>query len=434
MKKLKLISEIYSKSSSIVSMSIFTVIGFLSLVFFISYTYNEFLNQLDVVLSQEEIESKKMQINSELMELARARTRITSEIIDTEDYFKKDGLNMRLESYAGRFSLLRSALLALPLTDEEKLIIKGNDAIISKILPAQRSAVELSMTGSEENKLHAKNILYDVVLHGQEELIKSLGELVSIEQNKIAMLTKKSNLALLSIKKRNFKAVIIVVIIVIILSIIVVLRIRKVQLELRVYSKTLLQIVESLELQVNERTKELSELNVHLKSSSEQDELTGLFNRRKFNMFIEEEHSRSSRLGSCFSLIMIDIDYFKPYNDNYGHLKGDQCLVSVAKIMSEALPRSLDFIARYGGEEFAIILPSTELEGAKNVANIIRDAIISANIEHAFSKVEKYVTISQGIKTYHAEDSLSISEIINAADQSLYFAKSNGRNRIEFNN
>ena len=231
MKKLKIISEIYSKSSSIVSMSIFTVLGFLSLVFFISYTYNEFLNQLEVVLSKEEIESKKMQINSELMDLARSRTLITSEIIDTEDYFKKDALNMQLESYAGRFSLLRSKLLALPLTEEEKRIIQSNDVIISKILPAQRLAVEHSMTGPEESKLIAKNILYEVVFPGQEELIKSFGQLVTIEQNKIAMLTEKSNLSLTSIKKRNIQAVTIVVIIASILSIIVVLRIRKVQLE-----------------------------------------------------------------------------------------------------------------------------------------------------------------------------------------------------------
>lgn len=433
MKKIKLISEIYSKSSSIVSMSIFTVLGFLSLVFFISYTYNDFLNQLEVVLSEEEIESKKMKINSELMELARSRTRITLEIIDTEDYFKKDDLNIQLDSYAGRFSSLRSKLLALPLSDEEQSIIKSNDLIISKILPEQRTAVELSMTGSEESKLRAKNILYDVVLPGQEKLIKSFGRLVAIEQNKITSLTENSNSSLVSIKKRNIQAVTVVVIIASILSAIVVLRIRKVQLELRVYSKTLQQIIDSLEQQVNERTKELSKLNEQLKDASEKDELTGLFNRRKFNAFLEEEYSRSSRLGSCFSLLLIDIDYFKLYNDNYGHIKGDHCLASVAKIMNKALPRSIDFIARYGGEEFVIILPSTGLEGATQVANIIREAVINANIEHAFSKVEKYVTISQGVTTYHKDDSLSISEIINDADQALYLAKSNGRNRVESN-
>ncbi|MCW9047534.1 MAG: GGDEF domain-containing protein [Gammaproteobacteria bacterium] len=414
-------------------MSIFIVIGFLSLVFFISYSYNEFLNQLEVVLSEGEIESKKMQINSELMELARSRTRITLEIIDTEDYFKKDDLNMQLDSYAGQFTSLRMQLLTLPLTEEEQSIVKRNDETISKILPAQRSAVELSMMGLKANKLRAKNILYDVVLPGQEKLIRSLGQLVTIEQNKIARLTEKSNHSLLSIKKRNIQAVTVVAVIASMLSVIVVLRIRKVQLELRVYSKTLQQIIESLEQTVNERTRELSALNVQLKDCSEQDVLTGLFNRRKFNAFIDDEYARSTRLGTCFSLILIDIDYFKLYNDNYGHLKGDQCLTSVAKVMSEALPRSIDFIARYGGEEFVIVLPSTELEGARQVANIIRDAVINENIEHAFSKVEKYITISQGITTYHAQDSLSISEIINDADEALYLAKSNGRNRVESN-
>ena len=431
MKKLKIVSQIYSKSSSIVSMLIFTAIVFLSLVFFISYTYSDFLSELEVVLSKEEIESKKMQVNSELMELARSRTRITSKILDTEDYFEKDDLNMRLESFAGRFSMLRETLLEFSLTEEEQGIIERNDKIISKILPAQRTVVELSMAGTEENKNLAKGLLYDVVLPGQEELIQSLGRLVSIEQNKIAELTEKSNQSLQSITKRNLKVVTIVVIIAIIISIIVVLRIRKVQLELQIYSKTLLQVVESLEQQVDERTKELSELNIQLKDNSEKDELTGLYNRRKFNAFIEEEYSRSSRLGSCFSLILIDIDYFKLYNDNYGHTKGDECLATVARIMRDALPRSIDFIARYGGEEFVIILPSTEFDGAKNVANVIREAIVSENIEHSYSKVENFITISQGITTYHSEDSLTITEIVNNADQSLYRAKSNGRNRVE---
>jgi len=431
MKATKIISRIYLKSRNVVSLVILTILGFFSLIIFISISYSNLLSQQEIVLNEAAIESKKMLINSKLMELARKRTRLTSEILVTKDYFKKDELNMELESYAGAFSKLRSEILTQPLSDEEVSALKKNDVIISKILPAQRSATELAMSHDNEKILLAQDILYKTVLPGQNELINSFGYLVNLEQNKISNLTEKSRIYLKKIKKNNITTAALVSIISMIFSIIVVLRIRKIQLELRIYSKTLLQINESLETQVEKRTEELSELNSILKERSERDELTMLYNRRKFNICLDNEYKRVNRDNSLFSLLLIDIDYFKAYNDGYGHQKGDQCLASVASIMKNCLPRSIDFIARYGGEEFVIILPSTDMDGALKVAEIIRNAVFEAAIPHKHSKSAPFVSISQGVTTYNTGDSLSIEEIIENADVALYKAKTNGRNRVE---
>lgn len=187
----------------------------------------------------------------------------------------------------------------------------------------------------------------------------------------------------------------------------------------------------NLEIKVKERTSELLILNDKLKNSSEQDELTKLYNRRKFNTFIQDEFSRTNRAGTYFSVILIDVDYFKQYNDKYGHQKGDECLITIASAMRRCLSRSIDFIARYGGEEFIVVLPSTDVKGALKVAGYLRQAILNLKIPHALSDVSTYVTISQGLTVYNADNDSNIDDIIFNADKYLYLAKSNGRNRVE---
>ncbi len=201
--------------------------------------------------------------------------------------------------------------------------------------------------------------------------------------------------------------------------------------DLKYKHEELKQANNSLELKVQERTEDLLLLNDQLKNASEHDELTRLYNRRKFNNFIKDELFRTDRAGTCFSLVLIDVDYFKNYNDNYGHQKGDECLASVALAMSRCLPRTIDFIARYGGEEFVVILPSTNSDGAKIVAEQLRQTVSSLNIKHEYSTVSSCVSISLGIAIYRANDKFSTKDIINNADQCLYLAKSNGRNRVE---
>ncbi len=176
-----------------------------------------------------------------------------------------------------------------------------------------------------------------------------------------------------------------------------------------------------------EKQKRTSEL---LETVSRTDSLTGIANRRFFDERISQEYSRHSRTGNPLSLIMLDIDHFKMFNDTYGHIKGDACLKKVAQAIQNRVNRSTDLVARYGGEEFACILPDTNNHAALMIAERIRLAIIDLDIPHTTSPVENRVTASLGVvtaKCYHKGD---LSKLIEFADQQLYSAKESGRNKL----
>ncbi|WP_016953981.1 diguanylate cyclase [Catenovulum agarivorans] len=160
------------------------------------------------------------------------------------------------------------------------------------------------------------------------------------------------------------------------------------------------------------------------------DGLTEIPNRRNYDETFIQEWRRAARSNSPISLIMLDIDYFKQYNDNYGHSLGDETLKAVAKCLSDQVMRSGDHVARYGGEEFAIILPNTELRAAASVAEKIRNAILQLAIPHEFSKVSDFVTVSLGVSSTIPTISDAYTVLQEYADQQLYKAKQAGRNRL----
>ncbi|WP_028314060.1 diguanylate cyclase [Desulfatibacillum aliphaticivorans] len=160
------------------------------------------------------------------------------------------------------------------------------------------------------------------------------------------------------------------------------------------------------------------------------DGLTEIPNRRSFNAVLEREIRRAYRSGSSISLILLDIDLFKKYNDYYGHAAGDTCLRRVAKSIDRILNRASDIAARYGGEEFGVILPDTDLEGALHVAETIREAVASLNIEHAASSVADMVSVSLGAASLQPDVKTAPLDLINAADAALYQAKDSGRNKV----
>lgn len=184
-----------------------------------------------------------------------------------------------------------------------------------------------------------------------------------------------------------------------------------------------------LELKVKELS-ELREANFKLESLSTLDGLTGISNRRSFDNYIDMSLKNCARADKPISLIMADIDFFKNYNDNYGHLQGDDCLIKVAKAMASSIKRPLDFVARYGGEEFAVILPETDEEGAKVIAETIRKNVEDLKITHEHSTAAPYVTLSLGIETMLPKADYSANELIENADKALYKAKQNGRNQF----
>ena len=160
------------------------------------------------------------------------------------------------------------------------------------------------------------------------------------------------------------------------------------------------------------------------------DALTRIPNRRYFNQKITAEFSRSQRSGTPISIIMADIDYFKRYNDVYGHAQGDTCLKQVADAIRSAMGRPADFCARFGGEEFIIILPDTMAHGALHIAQKIQQNLHGVKILHKASKVQPFVTLSMGIVTKTASET-NVSKIIKMADLALYQAKAKGRDRVE---
>lgn len=161
------------------------------------------------------------------------------------------------------------------------------------------------------------------------------------------------------------------------------------------------------------------------------DGLTCIANRRRFDQILEVEWSRALRTESWISVIMMDIDFFKPYNDNYGHAAGDDCLRKVAEALETSLRRSADTVARYGGEEFVAILPGTDPHGALVVAENMRHSVESLAIEHAYSAVSPLVTISAGVASAIPMTESSAGTLVASADKRLYEAKSSGRNRVE---
>ena len=161
------------------------------------------------------------------------------------------------------------------------------------------------------------------------------------------------------------------------------------------------------------------------------DGLTNLANRRYFDETLSLEHARLSQSNAKLSFIMIDIDFFKGFNDAYGHLAGDDCLRQVAKVLANSISRPEDLVARYGGEEFICMLPETSMEDARVIAEKMRTNVENLRICHKDSKTSDYVTVSLGVATTQCVPNQDVFETIHDADQSLYQAKSNGRNRVE---
>jgi diguanylate cyclase (GGDEF)-like protein len=179
------------------------------------------------------------------------------------------------------------------------------------------------------------------------------------------------------------------------------------------------------QLSLIEKTKLLTKL-------AKIDGLTGIYNRRYFDTQLEQELRRHQRLSTSLGVAIVDIDYFKAYNDGYGHVKGDECLREVAQIINASTRRPGEIVARYGGEEFTIILPAIEESSARQYGDWICEHVRARQLEHAFSQIAPIVTVSVGVTCFVPRQGDVSSEIVSLADQALYLAKEHGRNRGEF--
>ena len=167
-----------------------------------------------------------------------------------------------------------------------------------------------------------------------------------------------------------------------------------------------------------------------LRTLSTRDDLTQLSNRRVFSEYLDREWYRAMRGQVPISVLLCDVDYFKSYNDTYGHLEGDECLYQVARAIEQAVKRSSDLVARYGGEEFIVLLPNTDVQGAITVAKSIQTQLIGKNLPHRGSQVAQFVTLSMGVVSLIPRQNMMPNDAINEADSALYVAKASGRNQF----
>lgn len=194
-----------------------------------------------------------------------------------------------------------------------------------------------------------------------------------------------------------------------------------------------------LEEKFRERTAALEEANQALARLAHLDGLTQIANRRTFDQALQRNWRLLSREQKPLALILCDIDYFKRYNDHYGHYQGDRTLVAVAQEIQKAAKRPTDLAARYGGEEFVLLLPNTDIDGASQVAEGLRQAIVNLHIEHLESEVSEFVTLSLGVASIIPSGEKSPSDrtqrspelLVQIADRALYIAKAQGRNQFQ---
>ena len=170
--------------------------------------------------------------------------------------------------------------------------------------------------------------------------------------------------------------------------------------------------------------------NDMLEKLSMYDGLTNIRNRRFFDETFEKTFNEIKRDKKSLAVLMIDIDFFKPYNDNYGHGQGDETLRKVAKALEKTIKRASDFVARYGGEEFVILLKDINKNGVEAVANNLLNAVRELKITHEFSKIENYVTVSIGVSYYNSSSDITKLELLLKADETLYSVKNSGRNNF----
>ncbi|MFN6972612.1 MAG: diguanylate cyclase [Rheinheimera sp.] len=197
----------------------------------------------------------------------------------------------------------------------------------------------------------------------------------------------------------------------------------------QLWTSDLLSSNRKLELRVQERTRQLSEANRQLEQLSVTDGLTQLANRRRFDEYLEAEWQRASRLQQPLGLMMLDVDWFKKYNDCYGHLQGDEALRQVGQLLRLGARRTTDLAARYGGEEFALVVPLADARYLKQQADMLRLAFASLNIAHQTSPLGR-LTVSIGVAVLVPQVHESSAILIEKADQALYQAKNNGRNQV----
>ncbi|MEO5336433.1 MAG: diguanylate cyclase [Magnetospirillum sp. WYHS-4] len=318
------------------------------------------------------------------------------------DFFDRDSQQEHFREAASVFVRARGELQNLILTPEEADALRSLEGTITKARPVVDEAMARVVEGGGNGEIQAQ---VEAGLNGQSKIIESLNTFVKVVEDSSLREAAAASRAVEQTQRKMMGLSTGAVILAIVIGIFVVAR----------ESRT---------------TRELAANRDMLAKLSTTDALTGIANRRRFDEVFELEWTRAMRSGAPLSLILIDVDHFKWYNDEYGHAMGDQCLAAVAKAMSALVVRATDLAARYGGEEFACVLSNTDNAGALVVAEKIREAVAALEVEHKKSSAADHVTISIGVATVRPSKMDNPKDFFERADQCLYKAKESGRNRV----
>jgi diguanylate cyclase (GGDEF)-like protein len=356
------------------------------------------INDHVVLIHSSEQAAQKMNVIASLIEIARTRTRLSHEMMFAEDVFERDKISQAITALASDFIKKRSELLALELSEEERQLIEAQQQYYPIVINNLDRIAELSVEDTESSILLARTLLMNKVMPTQEIVIDGFMRLMEMIEEDVR--TGSQSLYLRH-KAHNETRYLTMFIILGISAIVMYLVIRNIlKIETRLYKL------------------------------STSDALTGVLNRRSFDQRIQQEWKRALRSQEPLTLLFIDVDYFKKYNDVYGHQEGDRALVRIASLLSGFAHRSSDSVSRYGGEEFAIILPGVDEAGAKTVAERLLERVRMENIPHQGSDISEHVTVSIGQATMTPQMEGSYELLIKASDHALYQSKRSGRDRL----
>ena len=340
---------------------------------------------------------EKMEALNKLISIARERTRLSHDMLMTEDIFEKDEISMRIKSLAGDFIINRRKFVALNLTAQEKAILDFQQPLYPPLIEKLNIIGELAFEESDVATEQAMHIIFHDIMPAQDEIIDGFGTIMQALDNKV----HTDSLAASVNNQKNSKIRFWLLFFILLVSI------------------ATIAIVLRNVLNIERRLQDLSIT----------DSLTGILNRRAFDQMIRREWKSASRCDKPLSALLIDVDHFKYYNDDYGHQEGDDCLIKIAGVIKRIVYRADDIVARYGGEEFIVVLPSVDESGAGMVAERLLDEIRKENIPHKASETDEIVTISIGYASMIPTHDNSIEALIKAADDGLYKSKKTGRNR-----
>lgn len=340
----------------------------------------------------------KMNALASLIEIARERTSLAHKMIQVEDVFEKDALAQQVNAMAADFVIKRRELLALSLSDTSKRIMDAQLSLYPVIIDGFDRVAELAILDTPQANEEAHNILVNQILANQHDVISGFLQIMrNIEQDVVKNSKDLQHQYAIFSQFRNGLGIITLLLSAVVIFVL---------------------------------TKNISGIERRLINLSAIDSLTGVLNRRSFDQILNLEWKRSMRSHRSLSLILIDVDHFKPYNDIYGHYEGDRCLHRVAQLLARTIHREEDVVARYGGEEFAILLPNVDEDGAQEVAERLRESVYAEEIVHERSEADGFLTISLGVATVISSLNLDEADLIKAADLALYESKASGRNRV----